>query len=126
MTAVQTYRRTCGNSEQQPTVEEIRENAKTFLFEFSQQIGETCRAEEYEGLIKSELIHLSPTTVCVEIQFIPTPVEGEEPDVCPTYRMFVSKRYFSNNMVRLTDIATGKTVPMAADPAWVLACIANV
>ena len=126
MTAVQTsYRRTFGNFEQ-PTVEEIRENAKTFLLAFAWAIEETCRAEEYEGLIKWVLIQLSPTTVCIEIQFIPTLVDGEEPDICPMYRMFVSKRYFSNNMVRLTDVATGKTVPMAADPQWVMACIANV
>lgn len=102
------------------TPEQLHDNAKVFLQRFVDQIVQTCKIEEYEGEIKWSFIDISPLVTCVQIQFIPTLVEGEEVDVLPIYQMFVSKRYFNNNMVRLRDIETNEIFVMQADARIVM------
>jgi hypothetical protein len=118
MTMVDTQRRTFNDN---PEDKQARyASAKTFLQELLVEIVEVCTKEEYDGKVKGSVIDLAPLVACAELSFVPDPQEGETPEILPTYRMFVSKRYFSNNMVRLMDTQTREMFVMQADPRIIL------
>lgn len=99
------------------TVPEIEEKPwLTFLKKLAVDIVQACLDEEMGGNIGWRVKDLSPDLVCVEISY-----SEDDGDSFRAFHMFVSKRYFSRNMVRLQDMATDQSIVMQADPNLILA-----
>ena len=88
----------------------------TFLKQISNVIQTACTDNLEEGLVSWQVKEISPEFICIELKYI----EEDDTDF-PTFHMFVSKRYFNNNMVRLHNITTDESHVMQADPKLILA-----
>ena len=89
----------------------------TFLKQLGDQVQSVCDGYLEDGSVSWQPKELSPELVCVEIKY------EEDGADWPVFHMFVSKRDFSRNMVRLHNTVTDESHVMQAEPKLILSWI---